>query len=92
MDKFAHKSGKATQAEALRMQLDELHEEVAGLVGRFHELVRENQRLKKENEKLKDQLVLREGEPVMTQKERLILKQQLMRMIRRLDKHLEEKV
>lgn len=91
MNNFAHKRGKSVQIQELRDLLDELRSAAALLVQRNNELVQENSRLKKENEKIKDQLAVREAEPVLTQKERLILKQQLARMIRRLDRHLEEK-
>ncbi|GEM_PF-4584260 len=78
------------QIASFRSLLQELTVESKKLVESNKELKSENARLKKENAKLTDKLAVRGASSSFSQKERLVLKQHLSSLIKRLDHHLEE--
>ncbi|MCH8556527.1 MAG: hypothetical protein LAT84_01835 [Balneolia bacterium] len=78
------------QIASFRSLLQELSVECKTLVEHNAVLKAENAKLKKENAKLSDKLAVKGASSGFSQKERLVLKQQLSSMIKRIDHHLEE--
>lgn len=78
------------QIASFRSLLQELSVECKTLVEQNTALKAENTRLKKENSKLTDKLAIKGASTGFSQKERLVLKQQLSSLIKRIDHHLEE--
>jgi len=78
------------QIDNFRTLLDTLSVECKRLVESNRGLKAENIRLKKEKAKLMDQLAVKSASPSLTQKERIVLKQHLKTLIKRIDHHLED--
>ncbi len=85
-------SAKVTkdQVDSFRNLLSEMSVECRKLIDANKKLKEENSRLKKENDRLDHIVAQRQASPVLNQKERIVLKKQLMTLIKRIDQHLEE--
>ncbi len=85
-------SAKVTQeqVDSFRNLLTEMGVECRKLIESNKKLKQDNTRLKKENDRLTHEVARRHASPSLSQKDRLVLKQQLMTLIKRIDRHLEE--